>query len=253
MGKSIAEFARPAEMAGRGRCAICGGWEGGRDKRAASAGCSVGALRSTDQRVRKPRPASFAARPAGTKGISPSYSNNLGASIGCRTARRRPMSGRDDELRVRSGRVRDVEVSEQVSLRASWARSCVPPARLGIPAQGSVVARRVEAGGFGRGRVAAAALALRSPQRRVVIKARVVRQRGGALSLGSARQASELSAARRRNPGRHGHSPFRCERRHRRRLGLRRALRGRSAPFPLHHIAGGRARDGRPACVHPAN
>ena len=32
--------------------------------------------------------------------------------------------------------------------------------------------------GFGRGRAAAAALALRSPQRRVVIKARVVRQRG---------------------------------------------------------------------------
>ena len=32
--------------------------------------------------------------------------------------------------------------------------------------------------GFGRGRAAAAALALRSPQRRVIIKARVVRQRG---------------------------------------------------------------------------
>ena len=87
------------------------------------------------------------------------------------------MSGRDDEVRVRPGRVRDggrgagkpQSFVGQVMRAARRAGHTGPGFGHGASGQG---------GGFGRGRAAAAALALRSPQRRVVIKARVVRQRG---------------------------------------------------------------------------
>ena len=87
------------------------------------------------------------------------------------------MSRRDDEVRIRPGRVRDggrgagkpQSFLGQVTRAARKAGHTGP--RLGPGALG-------RSGGFGRGRAAAAALALRSPQRRVVIKARVVRQRG---------------------------------------------------------------------------
>ena len=63
-------------------------------------------------------------------------------------ARRRLVSARDDEVRIRpagSG----TAGGERVSLRASSARSCVPPARLDLRVQGSVVACRVEAAASG--------------------------------------------------------------------------------------------------------
>lgn len=87
------------------------------------------------------------------------------------------MSRRDDEVRIRPGRVRDggrgagkpQSFLGQVTRAVRKAGHTGPGLGRGASARG---------GGFGRGRAAAAALALRSPQRRVVIKARVVRQRG---------------------------------------------------------------------------
>ena len=87
------------------------------------------------------------------------------------------MSGRDDELRIRPGRARDGGCGSgkpqsfvgQVMRAARKAGHTGPGLGRGASGRGS---------GFGRGRAAAAALALRSPQRRVVIKARIVRQRG---------------------------------------------------------------------------
>jgi len=87
------------------------------------------------------------------------------------------MTGRDDDLRVRPGRVgntgrgggRPQSFVGQVMRAARKAGHTGPGLGRGV---------RDGASGFGRGRVAAAAMALRSPQRRVVIKARVVRQQG---------------------------------------------------------------------------
>ena len=87
------------------------------------------------------------------------------------------MIRRDDEVRIRPGRVRDggrgagkpQSFLGQVTRAVRKAGHTGPGLGRGASARGS---------GFGRGRAAAAALALRSPQRRVVIKARVVRQRG---------------------------------------------------------------------------
>jgi len=87
------------------------------------------------------------------------------------------MTARDDDLRVRPGRVgnagrgggRPQSFAGQVMRAARKAGHTGPG--LGRGARGGT-------SGFGRGRAAAAAMALRSPQRRVVIKARVVRQRG---------------------------------------------------------------------------
>jgi len=87
------------------------------------------------------------------------------------------MSRRDDEVRIRPGRVRDrgrgagkpQSFLGQVTRAVRKAGHTGPGLGRGASARGS---------GFGRGRAAAAALALRSTQRRVVIKARVVRQRG---------------------------------------------------------------------------
>lgn len=87
------------------------------------------------------------------------------------------MTARDNDLRVRPGRVRDSgrgggrpqNFVGQVMLAAR---------RAGHTGPGLGSAARRSGSGFGRGRAAAAAMALRSPHRRVVIKARVVRQRG---------------------------------------------------------------------------
>jgi len=87
------------------------------------------------------------------------------------------VTARDDELRIRPGQVRDdgrgggrpQSFVGQVMRAARKAGHTGPGLGSGARRSGS---------GFGRGRAAAAAMALRSPHRRVVIKARVVRQRG---------------------------------------------------------------------------
>jgi type IV secretory pathway VirD2 relaxase len=87
------------------------------------------------------------------------------------------VTGRDDELRLRPGRVRD---RGQGSGRPqSFVHQVIGAARRAGhtgPGLGSFGAR--SRSGFGRGRAAAARYALRSPSRRVVVKARVARHRG---------------------------------------------------------------------------
>ncbi len=87
------------------------------------------------------------------------------------------MTARDDELRVRPGRGRDGGHAggKPQSFVGQVMRAARKAGHTG-PGLGSGARRGASA--FGRGRAAAAALALRSPHRRVVIKARVVRQRG---------------------------------------------------------------------------
>ena len=87
------------------------------------------------------------------------------------------MTGREEELRIRPGRVRD---RGQGSGRAqSFIHQVVGAARraghTGAGLGGAAAQRR---SGFGGGRAAAARYALRSPSRRVVVKARIVRHRG---------------------------------------------------------------------------
>ena len=87
------------------------------------------------------------------------------------------MSGRDDEVFVRPGRVRDGGrgAGKPQSFVGQVMRAARKAGHTGLGFGRGASGR---GGGFGRGRAATAALALRSPQRRVVIKARVVRQRG---------------------------------------------------------------------------
>ncbi len=87
------------------------------------------------------------------------------------------MTARDDDLRVRPGRVGNA--GRGGGRPQSFVGQVIRAARkAGHTGPGLVRGARGGAAGFGRGRAAAAAMALRSPQRRVVIKARVVRQRG---------------------------------------------------------------------------
>ena len=89
-----------------------------------------------------------------------------------------PMKLRDDEMRISSWPHPATGDAERRDRRASLARSCAPRGKLGILARGSAGSGRRAVPRFGRGRSAALALSLRSPSRRVVIKARVVRHRG---------------------------------------------------------------------------
>jgi len=87
------------------------------------------------------------------------------------------MTARDDDLRVRPGRVGNA--GRGGGRPQSFVGQVVRAVRkAGHTGPGLGRGARGGASGFGRGRAAAAAMALRSPQRRVVIKARVVRQRG---------------------------------------------------------------------------
>lgn len=102
------------------------------------------------------------------------------------------MSERDDGLRVRLGRIRDSRVGKakpfvhQVLRAAKKAGS------------GEVGGRRPAGGGrsgFGRGRTAFSRSRLFSPQRRVIVKARIVR--GGSRGAGSAPLTAHLSYLKR--------------------------------------------------------
>lgn len=97
------------------------------------------------------------------------------------------MSRRDDEIRVRPGRIRDKSFAGQVTRAAKKAGHTGKRFGGGKSRSGRST--------FGRGRRAAAALNLRSNSRRVVIKARVVRQQG--TRFRSASLANHISYLRR--------------------------------------------------------
>jgi type IV secretory pathway VirD2 relaxase len=85
---------------------------------------------------------------------------------------------RDDELRIRSGRIRDK--GRGASRPKSFVGQVMRAARKAGHTGREFGRKEGDSGSrFGRGRSAALALSLRSPSRRVVIKARVVRHRGG--------------------------------------------------------------------------
>jgi type IV secretory pathway VirD2 relaxase len=80
-----------------------------------------------------------------------------------------------DNLRIRLGRIRDRGARRPKSFVGQVMRAVT---KAGHSGKGFGPGRGNASSGFGRGRVAALALSLRSPSRRVVIKARVVRHRG---------------------------------------------------------------------------
>ena len=82
------------------------------------------------------------------------------------------MTSRDDDFRIRPGRVRDGDARSFIGQVERAARRAAQGGR-------GFGARRAGGGArFGRGRSAALARSLRSPSRRVIVKARVVRHRG---------------------------------------------------------------------------
>ncbi len=89
------------------------------------------------------------------------------------------MRGRDNDLRIRPGRIRDggrgaVRPKSFIGQVMRAAKKAGHSGK-GFGRQGGSSASR-----FGRGRSAALAMSMRSPSRRVVVKARVVRHRGSA-------------------------------------------------------------------------
>ena len=103
---------------------------------------------------------------------------------------------------------------------------------------------------FGRGRRAALSLASRSSGRRVVVMARIVRHRGGAISFRAALEACRLPEARRSDPRRRRRPDVRRNLRRRRHKGFRRTVRRGSASFPVHSLSGGRGPACRPSGLH---
>lgn len=87
------------------------------------------------------------------------------------------MNARDDDLRIRPGRVRD-RGQGRGRPRSFVEQVIGATRRAGHTGPGSGSSGGRSRSGFGRGRAAAARMGLRSPTRRVVIKARVVRHRG---------------------------------------------------------------------------
>ncbi len=87
------------------------------------------------------------------------------------------MASRDDELRIRPGRVRDGGrgAGKPQSFVGQVMRAVRKAGHTGSGLSGEAHRQTFA---FGRGRAAAARLALRSPHRRVIVKARVVRHRG---------------------------------------------------------------------------
>jgi type IV secretory pathway VirD2 relaxase len=87
------------------------------------------------------------------------------------------MKPRDDELRVRPGRIRDR--GRGAARPKTFVGEVMRAARkAGYTGNGFGREKRGSGSSFGRGRSAALALSLHSPSRRVLIKARVVRHRG---------------------------------------------------------------------------
>ena len=103
---------------------------------------------------------------------------------------------------------------------------------------------------FGRGRRAALSLASRSPSRRVVVMARIVRHRGGRFR--SAPLSKHVAYLKREGVTRDGADArmFDADFRRRRHEGFRRTVRGGPASFPVHGVARGCGPDGRPSRLH---
>ena len=110
------------------------------------------------------------------------------------------MSERENELRIRTGRIKDR------GLRPGRAKSFFDKVARAAKRAGHSSARASRYGGnstFGRGRAAYAKAALGNPSRRVIVKARIVRHRG--TRFRSASLATHLSYLQRDGTDRDGH------------------------------------------------
>lgn len=110
------------------------------------------------------------------------------------------MSERDNELRIRTGRIKDR------GLRPGRAKSFFDTVARAAKRAGHAGGRASRYGGnstFGRGRAAYAKAALGNPSRRVIVKARIVRHRG--TRFRSASLATHLSYLQRDGTDRNGH------------------------------------------------
>ena len=136
------------------------------------------------------------------------------------------MNQRDNDLRVRPGRIRDSGrgPSRPKSFVGQVMRAAKKAGHVGQSfGRGKGGASRSR---FGRGRRAALSLSLRSTSRRVVMKARVVSHHGASLPLGAAVQAHHLFEARGRDAGRRGSPDVRRDVGCGGRTRFRRALQG---------------------------
>src|SRR5665213_3448202 len=115
---------------------------------------------------------SFRVCPAGARHDNSNKNNHRPAVGGYFHGGWTPMTSRDDDFRIRPGRVRDGDARSFIGQVERAARKAAQGAR-------GFGARRAGGGArFGRGRSAALARSLRSSSRRVIVKARVVRHRG---------------------------------------------------------------------------
>ncbi len=112
------------------------------------------------------------------------------------------MASRDDDLRVRPGRIRDGNrvLRKSKSYVAQVMRAAKRAGHTGKRFGGG---RKGGRSTFGRGRKAATALALKSPSRRVMVKARVVRHRG--IKFRSAPLTKHIAYLKREGVTRDGH------------------------------------------------
>ncbi len=111
------------------------------------------------------------------------------------------MSNDDREFRIRPGRPRSTPAPRSGSFVNQVLRAArkAGPVRKAAPAGGSSSSGRPVRTGhstFGRGRAGFGRSRLFSPQRRVVVKARVVRQRAGPSDRRRGRPISAISSAR---------------------------------------------------------
>jgi len=104
------------------------------------------------------------------------------------------MTGRDDDLHIRPGRIRhgNQGARRPKSFVAEVMRAAKKAGHVGDSFRSSQDRSRSR---FGRGQRAAVSISLRSGARRVVTKARVVRHHGVPLPLGTAPEARRLPQA----------------------------------------------------------
>ena len=161
------------------------------------------------------------------------------------------MSTRDNDIRIRPGRIRDgrrgTGKSKSFVGRVMRAAKKAGHTGKGFGRRGGNKSRST----FGRGRQAALALSARTPGRRVVIMSRIVRHQGKRFR--SAPLTKHAAYLKREGVTRDGQDArmFDARSDDADTQGLCRAMRGRPASFPVHRLARGRARDGGPARLHP--
>jgi hypothetical protein len=158
------------------------------------------------------------------------------------------MSEGDSDFRIRPGRIKTTRAPKAKSFLNQVLRAAKKAGHTAAPTSG----RRASGYGrstFGRGRGIFSRSRLFSSNRRVIVKARVVRHHGR--SFRSAPLPAHLSYLKREGVSRDGEKGVMFDAgRSRRRFRLCGPVQGRPTPFPLHCLARGCRRDDRPQGIH---